>query len=57
MALDVVRGRLHAQERFPEDVEYPMPAELERADAGFVEYYNDKCIHKSLGCETPASWC
>lgn len=31
------------------------PRELEMEMAGFVEYYNNECIHQSLGYKTPAS--
>ncbi len=36
--------------------EYSSPQELERLVAEFVDYYNNRRIHQSLGYETPTEW-
>ena len=36
--------------------EYSTPAQLRRLIGEFVEQYNERRLHESLGYETPAEW-
>lgn len=40
----------------PRSAEHSTPRGLEMEMAGFVGYYDNERIHRSLGYETPASW-